>query len=160
VAWAVANGITNGTDAGVFSPNADCTRGQIAAFLWRAAGQPAPATTANPFSDISPSDYNYQAILWAYENGITTGTSASAFSPDNVCTRAQLVTFLWRAAGAADNGGAAAFQDVADGAYYAQAVAWAVANGITTGTAENSFSPDTICSRAQAVTFLYRSMAE
>jgi len=160
VAWAVANGITNGTDAGVFSPNADCTRGQIAAFLWRAAGQPAPATTANPFSDISPSDYNYQAILWAYENGITTGTSASVFSPDNVCTRAQLVTFLWRAAGAAENGGAAAFQDVADSAYYAQAVAWAVANGVTTGTAENSFSPDTICSRAQAVTFLYRSMAE
>ena len=156
VRWAVANGITAGTGDGVFSPDANCTRGQIAAFLWRAAGQPKPTTTVNPFNDIKPTDYNYQAILWAYEKGITSGTGSNTFSPNADCTRAQLVSFLWRAEGSVAADGST-FQDVSGSAYYANAISWAVQKGITSGTGGNSFSPDAVCSRAQAVTFLYRN---
>ncbi len=156
VQWAVSNGITAGTGNGIFSPDANCTRGQIAAFLWRAAGQPKPTTTVNPFTDIKPTDYNYQAILWAYEQGITSGTSSNTFSPNADCTRAQLVSFLWRSEGSPAASGSI-FQDVSSSAYYANAISWAVQKGITSGTGGNSFSPDAVCSRAQAVTFLYRN---
>lgn len=124
-------------------------------FLWRAAGSPRPVSTVNPFTDVHYGDYFYQAVLWAVENGITMGTSATTFSPDATVTRAQVVTFLWRANGqpAAWNSG---FTDVSADAYYAKAVAWAVQNGITTGTGFGVFSPDAACTRAQIVTFLYR----
>ena len=157
VLWAVENGVTNGTSATTFSPDANVTRAQMVTFLWRAAGSPEPRSSANPFTDVSGSAYYYDAVLWAVENGITVGTSETTFSPELAVTRAQAVTFLWRSAGfPAVSGGS--FADVANESYYAQAVAWAVANGITNGTGGNNFSPDLIVSRAQAVTFLYRHM--
>ena len=150
VKWAVDHDITSGTGRFTFSPNAACTRAQTVTFLWRAAGSP------RPFTDVHYGDYFYQAVLWAVENGITMGTSATTFSPDATVTRAQVVTFLWRANGqpAARNSG---FTDVSADAYYAKAVAWAVQNGITTGTGFGVFSPDAACTRAQIVTFLYRN---
>ena len=155
VKWAVDHDITSGTGCFTFSPNAACTRAQTVTFLWRAAGSPRPVSTVNPFTDVHYGDYFYQAVLWAVENGITMGTSATTFSPDATVTRAQVVTFLWRANGqpAAWNSG---FTDVSADAYYAKAVAWAVQNGITTGTGFGVFSPDAACTRAQIVTFLYR----
>ena len=98
VLWAVEEGITNGTSTTTFSPDANCTRAQIVTFLWRAAGQPEPKTTARPFNDVSPGMYYEKAVLWAVEEGITNGTSTTTFSPDDNCTRAQIVTFLYRAA--------------------------------------------------------------
>lgn len=157
VLWAVENGVTNGTSATTFSPDADVTRAQMVTFLWRAAGSPEPQSSVNPFTDVSSSAYYYDAVLWAVENGITNGTSATTFGPESAVSRAQAVTFLWRSASSPVVSGGS-FADVADDAYYAQAVAWAVANGITNGTGGNSFSPDQIVSRAQAVTFLYRHM--
>lgn len=156
VKWAVDHDITSGTGRFTFSPNAACTRAQTVTFLWRAAGSPRPVSTVNPFTDVHYGDYFYQAVLWAVENGITMGTSATTFSPDATVTRAQVVTFLWRANGqpAAWNSG---FTDVSADAYYAKAVAWAVQNGITTGTGFGVFSPDAACTRAQIVTFLYRN---
>lgn len=155
VKWAVDHDITSGTGRFTFSPNAVCTRAQTVTFLWRAAGSPRPVSTVNPFTDVHYGDYFYQAVLWAVENGITMGTSATTFSLDATVTRAQVVTFLWRANGqpAAWNSG---FTDVSADAYYAKAVAWAVQNGITTGTGFGVFSPDAACTRAQIVTFLYR----
>ena len=155
VKWAVDHDITSGTGRFTFSPNAACTRAQTVTFLWRAAGSPQPLSAVNPFTDVHYGDYFYQAVLWAVENGITMGTSATTFSPDATVTRAQVVTFLWRANGqpAAWNSG---FTDVSTDAYYAKAVAWAVENGITTGTGFGVFSADAACTRAQIVTFLYR----
>ena len=159
VLWAVEKGITNGTnDAGTtFSPDMTVSRAQMVTFLWRAHGSP-KTTGTNPFTDVSTSDYYYDAVLWAVANGITNGTSATTFSPDMAVTRAQAVTFQWRASGApAVSGGS--FDDVAADSWYAGAVSWAVANGITNGTGSNTFSPDVVVSRAQAVTFLYRELA-
>ena len=154
VKWAVEQGITSGTSATTFSPNMSCTRAQIVTFLWRANGSP-KADGANPFTDVSADAYYYDAVLWAVKQGITSGTSATTFSPDATVTRGQTVTFLYRAAGApAVSGGS--FADVATDAYYADAVAWAVKEGITSGTGGNSFSPDAPCTRGQIVTFLYR----
>lgn len=156
VAWAVENGITSGTgDGTTFSPDISCTRAQMMTFLWRAAGSPAPKTTANPFTDVQADAYYYDAVLWAAENGITTGTGDTTFSPDATVTRAQTVTFMYRAAGSPAVIGSS-FSDVAEDAYYADAVAWAVEEGITAGTGGNTFSPDAACTRAQIVTFLYR----
>ena len=156
VEWAVEQGITSGTSRRTFSPDAPCTRAQVVTFLWRAAGSPAPMLNKNPFTDVRTGDYYYDAVLWAVQNGITTGTSATTFSPDATVTRAQVVTFLWRANGqpAAGNSG---FLDVSSNAYYARAVDWAFANGITTGMDYGAFGPDTACTRAQIVTFLYRA---
>lgn len=156
VKWAVDNGITSGTSRYTFSPNAACTRAQVVTFLWRAAGCPQPVSKVNPFTDVRADDYFYDAVLWAVENGITNGTSAKTFSPDATVTRAQVVTFLWRANGqpAAGNSG---FADVSADKYYATAVAWAVFQRITTGTGFSVFSPDAACTRAQIVTFLYRA---
>ena len=158
VAWAVENGVTSGTSATTFSPDAACTRAQAVTFLWRAAGSPAPKSSVNPFADVSTSAYYYDAVLWAVEQGITVGTSATTFSPDLTCTRAQIVTFLYRADGTATAGNNP-FTDVADSAYYAGAVKWAVAEGVTAGTSATTFSPDASCTRAQIVTFLYRAYA-
>ena len=159
VKWAVANGVTSGTSATAFSPDKTCTRGQVVTFLWRAKGSPEPESTENPFTDVQTTDYFYKAVLWAKENGITSGTSATQFSPNRGCTRGQVVTFLWRTEGepepsATDN----PFDDVAQDDYYYRAVLWAVENGITNGTGANKFSPVQTCTRAQVVTFLYRDL--
>ena len=163
VMWAVANGITNGTgDGSTFSPDQNCTRAQVVTFLWRAAGSPVPGSTKMPFKDVPAGTYYYHAVLWALENGITTGTGdGSTFSPDESCTRAQIVTFLWRSQGSPiPEGTAIPFTDVKSGLYYSKAVLWAVEQGITKGTGDGStFSPDDICTRAQIVTFLYRCMS-
>lgn len=156
VAWAVENGVTGGTTATTFSPNNACTRAQMVTFLWRAAGEPEPETTVNPFTDVSASAYYYEAVLWAVERGITNGTSATTFSPDATVTRGQTVTFLWRNAGSPAASGSS-FADVAADAYYATAVAWAANEGITSGTSATAFSPSNACTRAQIVTFLYRA---
>ena len=157
VLWAVANGVTAGTSATTFSPNAPVTRAQAMTFLWRAHGSP-KATGSNPFADVSADAWYYDAVLWAVANGVTVGTSATTFSPDAPVTRSQAVTFQWRAAGSPVIAGDS-FDDVAADAYYAGAVAWAVAGGITNGTGGNQFSPDVVVTRAQAVTFLWRELA-
>ena len=155
VLWAVREGITSGTTATTFSPGASCTRAQMVTFLWRAAGSP-KASGSNPFRDVSADTYYYDAVLWAVENGITSGISADAFAPDAMVTRAQTVTFLYRAAGSPAAAPGSSFSDVRGDAYYADAVSWAVEKGITSGTAAAAFSPDADCTRAQIVTFLYR----
>ena len=161
VQWAVENGITSGTSATTFSPDQVCTRAQIVTFLWRAAGSPAPVSGQMPFEDVRADAYYYKAVQWAVENGITSGTSADAFSPDRVCTRAQIAAFLWRAQNAskAENE-EMVFTDVSVSAYYYNAVLWAVENGITNGTSATTFSPDQACTRAQCVTFLWKAMAD
>ena len=156
VNWAVEKGITTGTSATTFSPNASCTRAQIVTFLWRASGSPEPKTASNPFTDVAANAYYCKAVLWAVENGITTGTSATTFSPNAPCTRAQGVTFLWRANGSKAASAAASFTDVASDAYYAPAVAWAAEQNVTGGVGNGLFSPDTTCTRAQIVSMLYR----
>ena len=158
VLWAVNKGITSGTSATTFAPDGICTRAQAVTFLWRAAGSPAPATSAMPFADVPAGSWYYDAVLWAVEQGITSGTSATTFAPDLNCTRAQIVTFLWRTAGSPAVSGSAAFDDVAADAYYAQAVKWAEANGITSGIGDGLFGSDNDCTRAQIVTFIYRYM--
>lgn len=156
VNWAVEKGITTGTSATTFSPNASCTRAQIVTFLWRASGSPEPKTASNPFTDVAANAYYCKAVLWAVENGITTGTSATTFSPGAPCTRAQGVTFLWRANGSKAASAAASFTDVASDAYYAPAVAWAAEQNVTGGVGNGLFSPNTTCTRAQNVSMLYR----
>ena len=156
VVWAVNNGVTTGTSATTFSPSAACTRAQVVTFLWRAAGEPAPKSYSNPFTDVKRSDYYYEAVLWAVEKGITTGTSTTTFSPSAACTRAQVVTFLYRAAGEPNVSSGNSFTDVKSGDYYYDAVRWAVKNGITTGTSTTTFGPSSTCTRGQIVTFLYR----
>ena len=157
VIWAVDKGITTGTSATTFSPDATCTRAQIVTFLWRAAGSPAPKAMST-FVDVSADAYYAKAVAWAVENGITGGTGDGKFSPDAACTRAQAVTFLWRANGSPAVSGNAAFRDVAANAYYAAAVTWAEKNGITGGIGNGLFGSDHNCTRAQIVTFLYSSM--
>ena len=159
VLWAVENGVTTGTSATTFGPEEGCTRAQVVTFLWRAAGQPAPASSTNPFTDVKPGAYYYNAVLWAVEKGITNGTSDTTFGPDETCTRAQIVTFLWRYEGqptptSTNN----PFADVRTSAYFGSAVLWAVEKGITNGTSATTFAPEDTCTRAQVVTFLYRDM--
>ena len=156
VEWAVKNGITTGTDAAHFSPDGICTRAQAVTFLWRAAGSPAPASRTMPFADVPAGSYYYDAVLWAVENGITRGTSDTAFSPEATCSRAQIVALLWRAAKSPAAGSGNLFTDVAADAYYFDAVLWAVKADITKGTTDTTFSPDANCTRAQIVTFLWR----
>lgn len=156
VEWAVKKGITNGKANGLFGSNDPCTRGQIVTFLWRAAGSPAPKGTAKVPADVLPGSYCYDAVAWALENGITNGLADGTFGVNNTCTRGQSVTFLYRAMGTAPttvNG----FTDVAAGDFYAEAVAWAVENGVTNGTSASTFSPNAGCTRAQIVTFLFRT---
>ena len=156
VAWAVENGITKGTTATTFSPNATCTRAQAVTFLWRTAGSPEPKTSTMPFTDVNAGSYYYDAVLWAVENGITEGTSDTTFSPNMTCSRAQIVAFLWRSEKSPAAGTANPFADVKSTAYYADAVLWAVEKDITKGTTNTTFSPDADCTRAQIVTFLWR----
>ena len=157
VMWAVKNNITKGTGASTFSPGDGCTRFQIVTFLWRACGCPTAATAAS-FSDVSPSDSFYEAVRWAVERGITKGTGGSSFSPYATCTRAQIVTFLYRAAGSPTVSSGIRFFDVAPNAFCRDAVAWATERGITNGTSDTTFSPDAACTRAEVVTLLYRTL--
>ena len=159
VRWAAENGVTAGTDSAHFSSDGICTRAQAVTFLWRAAGSPAPKSATMPFTDVPAGSYYYDAVLWAVENGITKGTSDAAFSPDKTCTRAQIVTFLWRSQNAPAAGSSNPFADIAASDYYAGAVLWAVKNDITKGTGATTFSPDADCTRAQIVTFLWRTLA-
>ena len=161
VYWAVDNGITTGATPTTFSPGAGCTRAQVVTFLWRAAGKPEPTKTENPFGDVQPDAYYYKAVLWAVEKGITTGTSATTFRPDQTCTRGQIVTFLWRYNEQPEpKSSTNPFTDVPAGQYYYKAVLWAVEKGVTKGTSADKFSPDSTCTRAQIVTFLYRAEQE
>ena len=161
VLWAVRKGITNGTTATTFGPNDQCMRAHVVTFLWRAMGCPEPTRTDNPFVDVKPADFYYKAVLWALENGITSGMDATHFGPTSYCNRAQVVTFLYRTMGSPalenmDN----PFADVQAGTFYEKPVLWAVANGITNGLSATSFGPTTICNRAQIVTFLYRALVD
>ena len=156
VDWAVENGITKGTDDTHFSPDGICTRAQAVTFLWRTAGSPEPETRTMPFTDVPVGSYYYDAVLWAVENGITKGTSDTTFSPNAICTRAQSVTFLYRASGSPAVSGSAEFSDVSTTAFYADAVAWAAKKGITTGIGGGLFGSDNDCTRSQIVTFLWR----
>ena len=158
VVWAVEKGITSGTSAVTFDPNGNCTRAQAVTFLWRAAGSPAPKTKVMSFTDVPSGSYYETAVLWAMEQGITKGTSDTAFSPNASCTRAQIVTFLWRANGSPAVSGNSAFTDVASDTYYAAAVAWAEKNGVTGGIGGGLFGSGNTCTRAQIVTFIYRSV--
>ena len=157
VLWAVEQKITSGTSATTFSPDASCTRAQMVTFLWRAAGSPKVENGKNPFADVKADAYYYDAVLWAVEKGVTSGTSATTFSPDATVTRGQTVTFLYRNAGSPEVSGTMPFTDVEADAYYAKAVQWAVQQKITTGTSETTFSPMSDCTRGQIVTFLYRA---
>ena len=156
VKWAVKNGITTGVGNDLFAPEQPCTRAQIVTFLWRAAGSPEPKGAASGMSDVVSGSYYEKAVAWAIENGITTGTTTSTFSPDATCTRAQAVTFLARAL-KAKAASAAEFSDVPTDSYFADAVAWAAANGVTEGIGGGLFGSDNDCTRGQIVTFLYRA---
>ena len=156
VKWAVKNGITDGVGNNLFAPEQPCTRAQIVTFLWRAAGSPEPKGAASGMTDVVSGSYYEKAVAWAIENGITTGTTTSTFSPDATCTRAQAVTFLARALNA-KAASAAEFSDVPTDSYFADAVAWAAANGVTEGIGGGLFGSDNDCTRGQIVTFLYRA---
>ena len=157
--WAVEKGITNGVSSNMFAPNDPCTRAQIVTFLWRATGSPAPKSMSS-FTDVPADAFYAKAVAWAVENGITSGTGESKFSPNSTCTRAQAVTFLYRASGSPAVSGKAEFSDVSTTAFYADAVAWAAKKGITTGIGGGLFGSDNDCTRGQIVTFLWRAMAE
>ena len=157
VMWAAKEGITSGADATHFLPDALCQRAQVVTFLWRAAGSPEPETAVNPFVDVTEGSFFYKAVLWAAEKGITSGVDQNHFAPFAACSRAQVVTFLWRAEGCPESDAAIPFTDVAEGSYYEPAVKWAVENGITSGMSANIFGVNTTCNRAQIVSFLYRA---
>ena len=160
VLWAVENGITTGATATTFNPNGECQRAAVVTFLWRAAGSPEPASTVNPFTDVKESDFFYKAVLWAVEKGVTNGISATQFGPMVLCNRAQVVTFLYRAMGNPEvTSTVNPFKDVNAADWYGPAVLWAVENGITNGMTATEFGVNTICNRAQVVTFLYRTLA-
>ena len=161
IIWAANKGVTTGKTADTFGINDGCTRAQIVTFLYRAAGSPAvKADTVNPFTDVSKDSVYYNAILWAVEKGITKGTTETTFDPNAVCTRGQIVTFLFRASGDEKVATGTDFADVASGSYCADAVAWAVANKVANGFADGTFRPEATCTRGQAVTFIYRALAE
>lgn len=156
VLWAVKKGITSGLTPTTFGPDVSCTRAHAVMFLWRAAGSPKPEGREMPFADVAAGDYYYDAVLWALENGVTSGTSEHTFGPNDVCTRAQIVTFLYRALHGTP-GEQTKFTDVSADAFYGEAVSWAVTNGVTSGTSAVTFGPNADCTRAQIVTFLYKA---
>ena len=158
VAWCYGEGLTAGTDATHFSPRNTCTRCQVVTFLWSAMGRPEPAIADNPFEDVNPTDYYFKPVLWAYQNGITSGTDATHFSPKKPCTRAHVVMFLWCTMGRPTPGiTESVFEDVPEDRYYYQATLWALEHGVTGGTDPTHFSPHANCVRAHVVTFLYRT---
>lgn len=163
VYWALLHDppITTGTDETHFSPGKPCTRAQTVTFLWRSAGCPAPTIQGLPFVDVGSGAYYYDAVRWAMEEEITNGTSAAAFSPNAACTRAQIVTFLWKAAGCPDPGDfQQPFLDVRSGVYYERAVLWAAQQGLVLGVTDDCFAPNDVCTRAQVVTILWRAFGQ
>lgn len=156
VLWAAQEGVTGGTSDTLFAPNAGCTRAQAVTFLWRAAGSPEPKSADLPFTDVPADAYYAKAVAWAVENGVAKGVSETAFAPNAACTRAQIVTFLWRAQQSPASGGENPFADVSAAAYYYNAVLWAVENDVAKGVSETAFAPDDNCTRAQIVTLIYR----
>ena len=159
IAWAYDKGVVNGKSANVFAPNAPCTRGEIVTMLWRAAGCPAPKSENCIFSDVNDTSYCAKAAQWAYESDITKGVGGGRFAPDAQCSRGEVVTFLYRSAGSPEVRSDVSFTDVAADSYCAEAAAWAVANGIAKGYGDGSFHPTAGCTRAQAVTFIFRFAA-
>ena len=157
VLWAVRNEVTGGTSPTTFTPDGDCTRAQVVTFLWAASGRPEPVGKENPFKDVDKSDWYYTAVLWAVENGITAGTAKDKFSPDDICTRAQVVTFLYAANGRPEIDGINVFQDVSDTDWFTVPVIWARENGITDGVSAGMFGPERTCTRGQIVLFLYKA---
>ena len=155
--WAVEYEVTGGTTATTFSPEKPCTRAQGVTFLWAAAGRPEATAEQLPFKDVKESDYFYDAVLWAVENGITAGVSAVEFAPDDECTRAQVVTFLYAVAGRPHVDGVNVFADVSDSDWYTIPVIWARDHEVTDGIGGGKFGPDKICTRGQIVTFLYQA---
>ena len=158
VDWAFTAKVTDGTTDTTFSPNDPCTRAQAVTFLWRASGSPDPTLTENPFEDVAEDAYYYKAVLWAVENEITDGVDDTHFDPNGTCTRAHIVTFLFRCA-KGEAGAENPFEDVPEGKWFTEAVLWAVANEITDGVDDTHFAPDDNCTRAHIVTFLYRAVA-
>ena len=156
VLWAKETGVTGGKTATTFAPDESCTRAQVVTFLWAANGKSAPKTTSNPFTDVPNDAWYLQPVLWAVENGVTGGTSPTTFGPDDYCTRAQVVTFLYAAAGKPDVSGKSTFEDVADIDWFAKPVIWAKENNVTGGISPTQFGPNNVCTRAQVVTFLYK----
>ena len=161
VSWAAENGIAAGTGANKFFPKLACTRAQVVTFLWRTAGRHMLKQQENVFSDVESDSVYYEAIMWAVGAGVTSGTGNSTFSPNQTCTRAQVVTFLWRAMGQPQPTTTTnPFQDVSESDYFYLPVLWAVENGITAGMSANTFAPYSPCTRGQVVTFLYRTVVE
>ena len=159
VIWATVTGVTAGIGDNQFAPNQGCTRAQLVSFLWRAAGEPEPETTNSPFTDVqNPSEYYYKAVLWAAENGIAAGVGNNQFAPNQTCTRAQIVSFIYRASGDKVTYTENPFKDISKEDYFYQAVLWGAANGVVAGTSDTTFSPNQTCTRAQGVSFLYRSV--
>ena len=162
VLWAISQDppVTNGTSETTFSPNNTCTRGQVVTFIWNAMGKPEPDLSDNPFVDVKDGKFYYKAVLWAYQNGVTSGADATHFNPNGQCTRAQVVTFLWNAAGKPEpKTNNNPFQDVKEGKFYTKAVLWAVENGITSGMSADTFGTNNTCTRGQVVTFLFNAYA-
>ena len=157
VAWAVENGVTAGVTADRFGPDEPCTRAQVMTMIWRGGDSPAPETSESPFSDVTPDKYFYDAVLSSMDYGITAGVGDGKFGAEQPCTRAQIMTFLWRACDSMEADiSSVTFTDVPADAYYAEAVAWAVKYGITSGVGNNLFGSDSVCTRAQVVTFLWK----
>lgn len=157
ILWAAETGITTGITSTTFEPDSYCTRAQVVTFLWRMAGSPEPNTAEHPFKDIKAGEYYYKAVLWAVENGITTGITGTTFEPDGTCTRAQIVMFLWRYFDKPASGGEDPFTDVQRISWFYEPVLWAAQTGITQGNGNGTFLPDDTCTRAQVATFMYRS---
>ena len=157
VMWAKESGVTGGKTADTFAPLEGCTRAQVVTFLWAANGKPEPKTTINPFDDVAEDAWYLKAVLWAVENGITSGTGKREFGPEQTCTRAQIVTFLYAAEGRPAAKGGSSFSDVAASDWFAAPVIWAAENDITGGIGNGMFGPNETCTRAQVVTFLYKA---
>ena len=157
VMWAKDAGVTGGKTASSFAPNEGCTRAQVVTFLWAAAGKPEPKSSYNPFTDVRRSDWFYKPVLWARENGITSGISPTVFGTDAPCTRAQVATFLWAAMGKPAANGSSPFIDVADSDWYGTPITWASEKGIAGGIGNGMFGANNTCTRAQVVTFLYNT---
>ena len=160
VKWAVDKAVTSGKTVTTFAPNESCTRAQAVTFLWRAAGSPEPTASEMTFTDVKADAYYYKAVLWAVENKITSGMSDTLFAPDATCSRSQIVTFLYRMQNSPESKAENPFTDVKADAYYANAVLWAVENGVTTGASATTFDPAGDCTRGQIVTFLYRCLSK
>jgi len=155
VKWAIENNITSGISETQFGPENTCTRAQAVTFLWKAAGSPEPKDSQNSFTDV-PNDYYTKAVLWAVEQGIINGYEDNSFRPNGSCDRGMIVTMLWRAAGKPTAAGGSGFNDVADGAWYSDAVKWAASKGISVGNGDGTFTPASLCTRGMIVTFLHR----